>query len=95
MPIMILDPRTHADASEGLVMVERPASLSGQRIGLLDNTKNNARRVLEFVAANISKEYPTAQFTYSVKKSSSTSLSPELLGDLKRTCDVVIAGIGD
>jgi len=93
--VIILDPRTQPDAAEDLVMVPGPESLAGMRIGLLDNHKRNARRVLEHLAATISLSYPNIQFTYVTKGSSSTGVSPEMLGDLKSSCDLVIAGIGD
>jgi hypothetical protein len=52
MTSAIMDPtgRTARETKAGLTLAQRPADLSGATVGLLENGKQNARRLLEDVA---------------------------------------------
>jgi len=93
--VEILDPTTRPDRTEAVAPCERPATLEGKRLGLLDNGKRNSRRVLVHLAAVIGAAYPLADLVLRTKPSASRAAPPEMLAELTSACDVVISGIGD
>jgi hypothetical protein len=95
LSVIILDPRTQPDPADNLVLSPRPKTLAGKRIGLLDNHKPNAQRLLGHLAVAINQVYPAATFTRATKPSASTGVPLEIVNDLKNSSDLVIAGVGD
>jgi hypothetical protein len=69
--------------------------LDGARLGLLDNTKTNARRLLDEVAAELGRRYDLASVTVYRKAHFSTPASEEQLQEIAGKEDCVIAGVGD
>ena len=76
-------------------LAARPADLSGVKIGLLENGKQNARRFLEEVADVLRERYGAGEATLRRKEIFSQPASPELVDELSRESDVVVIGIGD
>jgi hypothetical protein len=74
-------------------IAKRPASLNGAVIGLLDNTKDLADKLLEEVRDLLHKDWPTAQFRRFRKKSVSGA-DADMLERLA-TCDAVVTAVGD
>lgn len=72
----------------------RLRSLSGARIGLLDNTKKNADRLLAAVGAILLREHGVAQLI-SRRKVSSSPAAPAAMIDELAACDAVINAYGD
>jgi hypothetical protein len=73
----------------------RPTGLQGKRVGLLDNSKNNAGRFLEMVAMLLDEEYGFASIVRHRKPSASKPVAPEVVAEWAKTCDVAIVGVGD
>ena len=73
----------------------RVADLSGKRIGLLDNSKYNANKMLDAVAAILDQQYGFSNIVRHRKPSASKPVDPEVIESLGESCDLVIAGVGD
>lgn len=73
----------------------RPAGLQGKRVGLLDNSKNNAGRFLEMVATILNEQYGFTNIVRHRKPSASKPVAPEVIEAWTRTCDLAIVGVGD
>jgi hypothetical protein len=97
MTSAILDPTglSERPAAEGLTLAPRPPSLSGVKIGLLENGKQNARRFLEDVADVLRERYGAGEAELRRKEIFSQPASPELVDELSRAAEVVVVGIGD
>ena len=93
--ISLVDP-TGADLGmTSLNLSPRPVDLKGKRLGLLDNSKANSDIILNAIAEVLNQQYEFADIFYVQKHSACLPPVPEILADLHRNCDVVIAGVGD
>ncbi len=90
----ILDPTTEAVA-QSIAYAPRPASLAGKRVGLIENTKFNSDRLLGKIGDILKAEYGVAETRMWRKRNSSVPAHQEIIEELKRTSDVMVAGIGD
>lgn len=72
----------------------RLRSLAGTRIGLLDNTKKNADRLLAAVGTILLREHGVSQLV-SRRKVSSSPAAPAAMIDELAACDAVINAYGD
>jgi hypothetical protein len=98
MPNAILDPTglsDRADTSPEFTLAARPASLSGVRVGLLENGKQNARLLLEDVATVLRDRYGAGEATLRRKENFAQPAAPELVDELSGESDVVVIGVGD
>ena len=73
----------------------RVASAAGLRLGILDNTKWNGRRVLERTAELLGERAPFASVTRYKKESFSVNAEDELIARIAAENDVALIGIGD
>ncbi|GAA1123666.1 UGSC family (seleno)protein [Citricoccus alkalitolerans] len=74
----------------------RPDSLSGARIGLLDNTKHNAMLLLQTVGQLLVEEHGAVEVTLvETKRNFSVPVDEEIVSRYREACDVVITGVGD
>jgi hypothetical protein len=97
MPSAILDPTglSSRERTASLTLAARPADLSGMKIGLLENGKQNARRLLEDVADVLHDRYGAGEVTLRRKEDFAQPASPELVDELSTQADVVVIGVGD
>ena len=97
MPSAILDPTglSSRDTAPGLTLAARPAHLSGARVGLLENGKQNARRFLEDVADLLRDRHGAGEATLRRKENFAQPAAPDLVDQLSAESDVVVIGIGD
>ncbi|MBI2859250.1 MAG: hypothetical protein HYX90_09245 [Chloroflexi bacterium] len=72
----------------------RLRSLEGKRIGLLDNSKEYARKLLDILEARLRDRVPGLTILR-FSSQTPTTHEPELLSRIARECDGVIEGIGD
>jgi hypothetical protein len=93
----ILDPTglTSRETAPALTLAPRPTDLSGVRVGLLENGKQNARRFLEDVADALSRRYGAGKAELRRKELFSAPAPPDLVDALSAESDVVVIGIGD
>ena len=92
--IEILDP-TVAVKAKPITYVDRPRSLEGKRVGLVENTKFNSDRLLAKIGDILKREYGVAETRMFRKHNSSVPAHDEIVQEVRKTCDVVVAGIGD
>jgi hypothetical protein len=90
--LVILDPTLEVECAHG----ER-ASRSGEIhiLGLLDNGKPNADRLLHKVADMLREQHPGLQIRYYRKSGAYRPASRALLEEVAAHCDSVLVGIGD
>ncbi len=93
--VQLVDPTGFDPGEAPLVMAARPIDLRGGRLGLLDNSKANADAILWAIANALNDEFEFADIFYARKHSASLPPHPQLLADLHRNSDFVIAGVGD
>ncbi|MBI3090656.1 MAG: hypothetical protein HYY96_08305 [Candidatus Tectomicrobia bacterium] len=90
----VFDP-TAGPETGGFELAARLGSLRGKVVGLLDNTKTNSDRLLRLVGRLLQEKHGVAALIERRKFTASMPASDELVAELARQCDVVIAGIGD
>jgi hypothetical protein len=91
---IVFDPRGVVEV-EPLALSARAAGLNGLRLGMLDNTKWNANRLLRKTAAKLQEEYSFAAVNYYRKESFSKEADPTLIESIAANNDIVLTAIGD
>ncbi len=91
---VVFDPRGQVEA-ERVAPAARVASLDGKRLGVLDNTKWNANRLLRKTAARLGERFAFAAVNYYRKESFSKAAAPALLAQIAADNDIVLTAIGD
>jgi len=92
--IEILDPTVEA-TTQPIAYVDRPGSLTGKRIGLIENTKFNSDKLLQRIGEILKTEYGAAETRMFRKHNSSVPAHEEIIQEVRKTCDVIVAGVGD
>ena len=92
--LTVFDPRGRVDA-ERVELASRPAALQGLRLGILDNTKWNANRLLRKTAALLESEDGIGPVSYYKKESFSKVADPALIAEIAANNDIVLTAIGD
>lgn len=65
------------------------------RFGVLDNSKSNADQLLAMIVDGVKERYPEAKIVRTRKPSAAIGASAEVLAELERETDVVIAAMAD
>jgi hypothetical protein len=91
---IVFDPRGSVSADSDPV-APRATSLEGLRLGILDNSKWNANKLLRGASAALAGAVGFAAVNYYVKHNFSKDAAPELLEQIARENDVVLTAIGD
>ncbi len=73
----------------------RKTQLDGLRLGVLDNSKWNANKLLRGAVAALSENIKFAGVNYYVKQSFSKDAGPELIEQIAEENDIVLTAIGD
>ena len=92
--IQLVDPTTEA-ATQTIAYAPRPQALAGKRIALIENTKFNSDRLLEKIGQILKTEYGAAEARMWRKKNASVPAHQEIIEEVRKSCDVMVAGIGD
>ena len=92
--LIVFDPRGVVE-TEPLALSQRPATLDGLRLGILDNTKWNANRLLRKTVAKLQQETSFSAVNYYRKESFSKEADPALIATIAADNDVVVTAIGD
>jgi hypothetical protein len=90
----VYDPRGIIGAIAAPIAPRRKR-LKGLRLGILDNSKWNANKLLRGAAAALDNSIGFGDTKYYVKHSFSKDAAPELIGEIAQTCDIVLTAIGD
>jgi hypothetical protein len=92
--LTVFDPRGWVDA-ERVALAPRVAALKGLRLGILDNTKWNANRLLRKTAALLEAEHGVGAVSYYKKEGFSKVADPALVAVIAADNDIVLTAIGD
>ncbi len=92
--VTAFDPRGRVE-TQRVAPAPRVATLAGLRLGILDNTKWNANRLLRKTAARLGERFALASVTTYRKESFSKSADPALLAAIAAENDIVLTAIGD
>jgi hypothetical protein len=90
----VYDPRGTVNA-EARPVAPRIGALQGLHIGVLDNTKWNANRLLRKTAARLDERFRFASVNYYRKESFSKVADPALVARIAAENDIVLTAIGD
>lgn len=91
----MFDPTSRRTGPATLALAPRPASLTGLRLGLVDNRKVNSGAILEKIAARLAARHGTRVTVRDRKRSPSHEIDAAAIAALTRDADLVIAGVGD
>lgn len=90
----VYDPRGLVEATP-MATAPRVPKLAGLRLGLLDNTKWNANKLLRGVRDRLAEKHAFNAVNYYRKESFSLSATPALIAEIAANNDIVITAIGD
>ena len=76
-------------------LAKRVAAIDGLRLGVLDNTKWNAGKLLRRATAKLGERYDFAAITYYAKESFSKTAPAELTARIAAENDLALTAIGD
>jgi len=76
-------------------LAQRPSSLDGQVLGLLDNNKHGGEAFLRHAASMVGQRYALRDVVWAKKGDPTRFAPPAVLSELASRADVVIAAIGD
>jgi hypothetical protein len=92
--LTVFDPRGRVDA-ERVALAPRAVALKGLHLGILDNTKWNANRLLRKTAALLEERHGIGAVSYYKKESFSKYADPALIAEIAANNDIVLTAIGD
>ena len=92
--IPVYDPRGVVEAAP-LATSPRVKTLEGLRLGLLDNTKWNANKLLRGVRDRLAQKHAFSAVNYYRKESFAAAAAPELINRIAAENDIVLTAIGD
>ncbi|HEY3910799.1 MAG TPA: hypothetical protein VGM07_13020 [Stellaceae bacterium] len=90
----VFDPRGVVEAQR-MELAPRVRELAGLRLGVLDNTKWNANRLLRKTAGRLGEQVPFVVVNYYRKESFSKDADPALIEAIAADNDIVLTAIGD
>ncbi len=93
-PVFVFDPRGLADRDNNSIAL-RKTKLEGLRLGILDNSKWNANKLLRGASAALCEDINFVAVNYYVKQSFSIDAAPELIEQIARENDIVLTAVGD
>jgi hypothetical protein len=91
---LVYDPRGRVEAHL-TAPAPRVTALQGLRLGILDNTKWNASRLLHKIAARLGERHSFAAVNYYRKESFAKPADPALIAAIAADSDIVLTAIGD
>ena len=92
--VLVFDPRGHVEQAAAPVAA-RKGTLDGLRLGILDNSKWNANKLLRGASQALLEQVQFGAVNYYVKHSFSKDAAPELIEQIARENDIVLTAIGD
>jgi hypothetical protein len=92
--LVLISPVNEADTAVS-TYAPRLTDLRSRRVGLLDNSKHNADKLLDAVVALLETQYGFSDVVRHRKPSASKPVAPEVIEQLSKACDWVLVGVGD
>ena len=90
---LLVDPTTQPQMAR-FARAPRLRDLTGKRIGLIDDSKENAQELLEELVAVLHQRFGVAEVVSHRKPSASKPATPDAIAQLAQTCDYAIVAIG-
>ena len=90
---MLVDPVTKPQVP-GFSPAPRLRDLADRRIGLIDDSKENAKELLDEMVGLLRERYGVASVKYHRKPSASKVADPAVIQELSEECDFVIVAVG-
>ena len=90
----VYDPRGQVEAQPSRI-APRVKTLDGLRLGVLDNTKWNANKLLRQVRDALAQAHELKAANYYRKESFSRFADPQLISQIRAENDVVVTAIAD
>jgi hypothetical protein len=89
----LVDPTTKPQVSvfEG---APRLTDLAHKRVGFIDDSKENAKELLEAIEAVLRQRHGISEVAYHRKPSASKPADPAVIEAMTKTCDYVVVAIG-
>jgi hypothetical protein len=94
VPPRLFDPTT-PPSPRAASLAPRPPRLDSLRIGLVENTKFNARVLLQKLAERLDRRHRMRVAHVDRKRSPSHEVTELAVAALRRQADFVVSGIGD
>jgi len=91
----LIDPIGKSAEAPSKLSLRKFSGLDGKTIGLLDNGKPNADRVLDAIAELLQERYQVKEVVRRHKGNVSLPAPATIMEDLIEKSDVIIAGVGD
>ena len=91
----LIDPIGKSAEAPSRLSQRRFSDLDGKTIGLLDNGKPNANRVLDAIAELLQERYQVKEIIRLRKNNVSAPAPQAIMEELAEKADVVIVGVGD
>jgi hypothetical protein len=91
---LVFDPRGRVETGL-LAPAPRVSGLAGLRLGVLDNTKWNASRLLRKTAVRLGDRFGFAAVNYYKKESFAKAAEPALVAAIAADNDIILTAIGD
>ena len=92
--VRVYDPRGTVEATPAPT-APRVKRLEGLRLGILDNTKWNASKLLRGLRDGLAGRHRFGAVNYYRKESFSKNAAPELIAEIAANNDIVLTAIGD
>ncbi len=73
----------------------RLSDLNNKRVGVIDDSKVNAKEYLEQLTDLLDERFGVASIKYHAKPSASKPADPDVVAEMVDECDYVIVGVGD
>ena len=90
---LLVDPTT-SPVVPSFVAAPRLSDLKNKRIGLIDDSKENAKELLDIIADVIEEKFGVESVYYHRKPSASKPADPEVISNMTNECDFAIVAIG-
>ena len=93
--LFILDPTGNPPEIETVKPANRPSSLDGIRLGLLDITKPNSDKLLQRLEENLQRKYSIRSFSHYRKKGAARPSDKDVIDQIKQECDFIVIAAPD
>ena len=90
---LLVDPTTQPLVPD-FMAAPRLHDLANKRLGLIDDSKENAKELLEEITALLGQRFGVTHVEYHRKPSASKPADPAAMAQLAATCDYVVVAIG-
>ena len=90
---LLVDPTT-SPVVPSFVAAPRLSDLKNKRIGLIDDSKENAKELLDIITDVIKEKFGVESGCYHRKPSASKPADPEVISNMANECDFAIVAIG-